>query len=367
VRTGRITPAITIPVGRQKITYYSPQQVDEIIKVMNLKKHSDETQYDDFIDFVEKVDFSMSYKLIMLLSMLKVVDHNGECKLDDLLEEYTNFYRYRLNARLAVDRENSPYAKIEFLNDLIKMKSSLLKNPFEKFERKRFMYHCKDLNHIAFSNNLWNKINNKDDLKFIRNKYFTYLLSYYEDLGGVPNELELRDRWGIDNDEEGMARMIDFPTEEQKFSDYIPFFEIIAAARGFGSEQFRVDEENHKGWIKAEGRLSHDMFALVVKGKSMEPKIPDGSICLFRGGSALAGSRNGRDLLVMHRDAIDRESNSRFTVKRYQSEKIFDEYGDFIHSKVTLSPLNREFDPIEIRVASEDEFKIIGEFIRVLE
>ena len=41
------------------------------------------------------------------------------------------------------------------------MKNSLLKNPFEKFERKRFLYHCKDLKLISFSAILWDQL--KDD------------------------------------------------------------------------------------------------------------------------------------------------------------------------------------------------------------
>ena len=44
------------------------------------------------------------------------------------------------------------------------------------------MYHCKDLNNIAFSNILWNQINNQDGLKKIKKNFFDDLVDYYKDL-----------------------------------------------------------------------------------------------------------------------------------------------------------------------------------------
>ena len=44
------------------------------------------------------------------------------------------------------------------------------------------MYHCKDLNNIAFSNILWNQINNQDDIKKVKKKFFDDLVDYYKEL-----------------------------------------------------------------------------------------------------------------------------------------------------------------------------------------
>ena len=83
------------------------------------------------------------------------------------------------------------------------MKKSLLQNPFEKFKRKRFMYHCKDLNHISFSNNLWTKLNNPQDKNRLKITYFKNLITYYDSLDGLPNELALRKKWQIPTEESG--------------------------------------------------------------------------------------------------------------------------------------------------------------------
>jgi len=140
---------------------------------------------------------SMSYKIIMMLSMLKIIDHNGECNLDELVKEYRVFYKSRLNDGLSVDRENCPYSELEFLENDSLLKKSILQNPFEKFERKRFMYHSKDLNHISFASNLWQKISKSEEISKIRSLFFKDLVKYYDQLGGIDKIDEWKEYWSI--------------------------------------------------------------------------------------------------------------------------------------------------------------------------
>lgn len=80
------------------------------------------------------------------------------------------------------------------------------------------------------------------------------------------------------------------------------------------------------GWGNAQGqKLSNDMFAARVSGRSMEPRIHDGDWCLFK--RCPAGSRQGRLLLVQVNTHLDREDGGRYTISRYQSIKKNDEDG----------------------------------------
>ena len=197
VQKKKVTPSVTIPVGRQKLNYYKPDQIEKIRLKMNLKIHDESTQYNDFYEFIQEGNYSMSYKIIMMLSMLKIVDHNGECNLDDLAKEYRVFYQSRLDDGLSVDRENCPYSELEFLENDNLLKRSILQNPFEKFERKRFMYHSKDLNHISFASNLWQKISDVQNISKIRSLFFKDLIEYYEQLGGIENIDFWKEYWII--------------------------------------------------------------------------------------------------------------------------------------------------------------------------
>lgn len=157
------------------------------------------------------------------------------------------------------------------------------------------------------------------------------------------------------------------PPEPDRFVGCVPFYDIAAAAGGFGPEQPGMDLLNHPAWVRIAGiRLTPDMFAIRVVGRSMEPRIPDGAFCLFRGGEALVGTRQGRIVLVALRDCLDPETAGRLTVKRYQSQKVVDEAGEFRHRRIELRPLNPEFQSIVIESADEDSLRILGEFVEAL-
>ncbi len=70
--------------------------------------------------------------------------------------------------------------------------------------------------------------------------------------------------------------------------------------------------------------LWRGMFVARVVGQSMEPKIPDGSYCLFK--NPVTGTRQGRIMLVQLRDEVDPDTGERFTVKRYRSEKTEEQH-----------------------------------------
>ena len=105
------------------------------------------------------------------------------------------------------------------------------------------------------------------------------------------------------------------------------------------------------------------MFVAQVIGKSMEPAIPDGAYCLFR--APVEGTRQGKTVLVQLRDADDPETGERYTVKRYESEKA--RAGDsWRHAKITLRPINPEFEPIVLGGADEGQVQVVAECLEVL-
>jgi SOS-response transcriptional repressor LexA len=70
-------------------------------------------------------------------------------------------------------------------------------------------------------------------------------------------------------------------------------------------------------------------------------------------------------VLVQLAGAEDPEGGGRYTVKRYRSEKVEAEGDTWSHERIWLEPVNREFEPIEIR-PDEEGVAVIAEFMRVL-
>jgi len=137
----------------------------------------------------------------------------------------------------------------------------------------------------------------------------------------------------------------------------IPEVRLRAAAGGLSEEQLPGEVI---GSIEppAHVRAVPGMFAARVEGRSMEPLIPDGSLCLFR--PAAAGTRAGKKLLVENFGTTG--ETPRYTVKMYQSEKRASE-DSWEHGKIRMIPLNPEFETWEL---SPDEFRVAGEFVAVL-
>lgn len=161
IRKGKITPTLEFPFGSKKISLFSPDDVEKYRKELNIQEHNDETVRDDFFAFLEERDYSLSYKMPFLLSFIDHMDINGEAEIEDVLTDYIAFYQDRINKGLPVDRPSCPY-NAETLKDRKMIKSSMLTNPFEKFERKRFMYYSKDLGEISMNHALMAKMGGED-------------------------------------------------------------------------------------------------------------------------------------------------------------------------------------------------------------
>lgn len=145
----------------------------------------------------------------------------------------------------------------------------------------------------------------------------------------------------------------------QPFITHLPLYNLRAAATKFG-EGMHSEQE---GWVRAPGHLTlhPNMFVAHVVGRSMEPLIRDGSLCVFRSG--VTGTRQGKRLLIEQFGETD--FAARYTVKRYTSKKRADaEDQAWEHESIRLEPLNREFPAFDL---GPDEFRVIAEFLAVLD
>ena len=153
------------------------------------------------------------------------------------------------------------------------------------------------------------------------------------------------------------------PPAEQRYSTCLPLVPLKAAAGAFSNVQHVEDDDFNWVTIESTHRLHRGMFVAQVVGKSMEPDIPDGTYCLFR--APVEGTRQGKTVLVQMRDDTDPESGQRYTVKRYNSEKVAD--GDsWRHTRISLNPINTDFQPIVLTNADEGQFQVIAEVVEVL-
>ena len=157
-------------------------------------------------------------------------------------------------------------------------------------------------------------------------------------------------------------RIVD-PQPSERHLTCVPLVPLAAAAGAFSDPQ-RIDDDDF-AWVAAETtrRLRRGIFVAQVVGESMEPAISDGAYRLFA--APVGGSRQGKTVLVQMRDAADPESGERYTVKRYESEKAGDE-DSWRHTRITLNPVNPDFEPIMPTGAGERSPQVVAEVVEVL-
>ena len=180
IKKAKIIPDKEFIFGSRKIYLFKPETVEKIRIDNNISLHNDETIYDDFFDFLKQRDYSLSYKMPFLLSFIKHINAIGDADINDVLDDYIAFYQDRIDKGIIVDRKTCPYTS-EYLKDKKMVRLNMLTNPFEKFERKRFLYYSKDLGMISMNHALFEKLSN-DDYEKIKNQMEEDLIDYYAKL-----------------------------------------------------------------------------------------------------------------------------------------------------------------------------------------
>lgn len=183
VKTNPEYSSLSLPIGSRTMPYFSSEDIAKIRVAKDLKEHNENTILQDFIDFIDENTLTYSFKLIFMINMLKLADNEGEVNIDNLMDNYISFYQDRIDRNLQVDRKGCIF-DTEYLKDRTKVKKSILDNPFEKFERKRFVYFSKDLNMLSFNPALWQNLTGEIKEQIIK-KEQNFLKEYYKNMGGL--------------------------------------------------------------------------------------------------------------------------------------------------------------------------------------
>jgi hypothetical protein len=146
-----------------------------------------------------------------------------------------------------------------------------------------------------------------------------------------------------------------------KFRTHLPQYSLEAAAGKFGRQQMSIQPE---GWVEVDTNLdlTDDMFVIHVNGKSMEPRILDGSRCAFT--TRIGPLIDGKVLLI---EQYGEPGGSRYTVKLCRISETADpnHTGDLnrIHPQVILESINPAYKPLD----NNGNIRALAEFLFVVD
>jgi uncharacterized protein len=152
-------------------------------------------------------------------------------------------------------------------------------------------------------------------------------------------------------------RGLDLPVvsfeQAKPYQGYVPIFDLEIAAQ-------------NNEWVQLPEHINttQGMFVTRVVGESMNKRIINGSWCLFKANPG--GSRNGKIVLVQHRDIEDPDHGGTYTVKTYHSEKI-EEDGVLVNQRIVLKPETNAYGYSPIFIGNDgEELVVVGEFLSVM-
>jgi hypothetical protein len=202
----------------------------------------------------------------------------------------------------------------------------------------------------------------EDDLRTKATEGANALLAWFDDI--LSNSLGMSERKQVDVD--AFTRVVEQLYDEhvdarevREFETHLPLWSLRAACGNLGAEM-AVEAED---WVPVPDgmRVSKEHFVAHAVGDSMEPRIPAGSLNLFK--YHPAGSRQGRILLIERFGITD--VTARYAIKRYRSFKRKNEKeGTWEHERIVLEPLNPEYEAWEV---GPQDFAVVAEWVRVLE
>ncbi|AUB78154.1 AAA family ATPase [Spiribacter roseus] len=148
----------------------------------------------------------------------------------------------------------------------------------------------------------------------------------------------------------------------------VPFVEMTAAAGAFADSPVRQSSPiDSQTWVELPESFNAraDHFVMRVVGESMNQRIPNGSLCLFR--ASPGGTREGKIVLVQHRDIQDPDTGSGLTVKRYHSEKAPADDGEgWRHQRIVLAceTTTPGYEDIVFESADEaGDLRVLAEYV----
>ena len=175
VRECKLVPDLIVPMS-EHLQYFKEETLQAYAEQYGWKLIDDSNRKQLFMEMVEQMDMSYSYKPVLLKAILTYADAAGRVKISDIVSYFRSFYEARRTAGLKVEKANSIFAKVGYTDK--EAERNILSNPFKRFEDMNMMRHTKTLGIIEVDGTVWKKLS-EDEKKQIEKMCEEKIETYY--------------------------------------------------------------------------------------------------------------------------------------------------------------------------------------------
>ena len=166
VREGKLVPDLVVPMSEHRTyKFFKQESLERYAEQYDWKLIDDDNRKNLFMEMVEQMDMSYSYKPVLLKAVFANVDKQGWVKLDDIVGYFRSFYESRRDAGLVVEKSNSVYTKVGYTDK--EAERNILSNPFKRFEDMNIMRHTKTLGILEIDSSVWKKLSQEEIEKIV--------------------------------------------------------------------------------------------------------------------------------------------------------------------------------------------------------
>ena len=149
------------------------------------------------------------------------------------------------------------------------------------------------------------------------------------------------------------------PPKKERFTRYLPFYTIPAAAEKFGGSGASKEE----GWMPAaiDPKPKKTMFVVQVKSRSMAPILDEDSLAVFD--ADVPDFPDGLILMVRNARIDDPDLGKGITIRRCHFSGRIETGKTFRFREIRMEPENPEYKTIVLKDVAPEEFRIIGRYV----
>ena len=161
IREGKIIPDIEIPMsGNRTFKYFREETINNYVKQFGWQLITPSNMKDMFMDMVEKMDMSYSYKPVFLKAIFDHIDDKERVRVEDLVDYFIDFYIGRKEKGLLVEKRRCIYLKDNYTRK--EVERNIFTNPFKRFEDMNFMKRARDIEYIEINRHIMKKLTNEE-------------------------------------------------------------------------------------------------------------------------------------------------------------------------------------------------------------
>src|SRR5699024_1495384 len=146
IKDGKIQADLVVPMANnRKFNYFKEETILKYVEEFNWELITPANMKDKFMEMVDKMDMSYSYKPVLLKAIFENIDEKRRVRAEDLVDYFIDYYEGRREKGLIVEKRRCLYLRDYTRKEV---EGNIFSNPFRTFEEMGFMKRNKDLEFI---------------------------------------------------------------------------------------------------------------------------------------------------------------------------------------------------------------------------